>query len=154
MNPVLYILMRDDLPSMSVGQAMAQASHASNQMMFLAKSGNERQLELAQQWEKECVGFGTAIVLAASLRSIEIFGDCSKINGVDDDVLSGIVTDPTYAYKTTSDIANLIPDSVDAAPRLTRNGNTKLYRKEVTCGFVLLDKDKYPDFMSGFQLWK
>ena len=35
-NYVLYILMRQDLPSMNAGKAMAQASHASNAFIYEA----------------------------------------------------------------------------------------------------------------------
>ena len=33
MKNILYIFMRNDLPSMNVGKAMAQASHASSQLV-------------------------------------------------------------------------------------------------------------------------
>ena len=73
MEPILYILMRNDMTSMNPGKAMAQASHASNQ--FVATLPRDAR-DIYNEW-LQCEGFGT--VLARSL-----------------DLVSGVVHDPTY----------------------------------------------------------
>ena len=66
MKNILYIFMRNDLPSMNVGKAMAQASHASAQLVTNYSS----KYEDIKNWAKEGKGFGTTIVLEGSKNSI------------------------------------------------------------------------------------
>ena len=70
MTPVLYILMRNDLPSMNAGKAMAQASHASNAMVH--NSDCDAFKGMVKEWQGETPqGFGT-LVLAAIKRILHL----------------------------------------------------------------------------------
>jgi hypothetical protein len=157
MNPFLYILMRNDLPSMNVGKAMAQASHASNQAVWeamgLQGENAQPQIDLVRAWQQECKGFGTAIILSANIGEITV-----EMDAFDDDpaAVCGLVTDPTYSYKTHTDTADLIPMTVDTADRIHgKNGMTKLFRNEITCGYVLLDKEVFTGGVNkALNLWK
>ena len=87
-NPVLYILMRNDLPSMNAGKAMAQASHASNAFLHTAPDN-----DMVDMWTKQTdQGFGTVLVLAVNEREMYAAADMARNLGF----TSGIVHDPTY----------------------------------------------------------
>ena len=55
----LYLLVRNDLISMNIGKAIAQAAHAANQFAF--KHGVN---EHVKRWQSEGDGFGTTITLS------------------------------------------------------------------------------------------
>src|SRR5260221_1273258 len=94
-TPYLYLLMRNDLPSMNPGKLAAQAAHVANQFVQdLAKRCKQYPDEkyffnLYKEW-KEDRGFGTTITLGSGLFNI------NKLGAGDLDILSGIVYDPTY----------------------------------------------------------
>ena len=71
MKQVLYIFMRNDLPSLNAGKAMAQASHASAQFVkeFMS-SNNKNDNQYFQNWINEGEGFGTTVVLEGSNKDI------------------------------------------------------------------------------------
>jgi hypothetical protein len=50
----------------------------------------------------------------------------------------------------------LIPMTVDTADRIHgKNGMTKLFRNEITCGYVLLDKEVFTGGVNkALNLWK
>jgi len=137
--------MRTDLPSMNAGKAMAQASHASNAFVKMAEGDlHEIRAQMTEQWKTETSqGFGTVLVLAATQKEIEDAVEAARLNML----IAGQVTDPTYPYRVDNiEIANLIPTSVDTAPRsvpLDTKTPVTLYRREVTCGFIFGDKDDY-----------
>ena len=64
----LYILVRNDLESMTPGRVAAQASHAAN-VFIKSKLFPTRKI---REWENQTPqGFGTTIVLAASKSQID-----------------------------------------------------------------------------------
>jgi peptidyl-tRNA hydrolase len=90
----LYVLMRNDLASMSPGRCMAQANHAASVLehSFGPKSKCPRK-EL-QDWKMQTrQGFGTCIVLAASLAQIENIFNIGELKNW---ILKGWVIDPEY----------------------------------------------------------
>ena len=127
---ILYILMRNDLPSMNSGKAMAQASHASN--AFIKKYGTTKQ---AKDWAGETTqGFGTVIVLSANKKQLE--------DAVSGSNMGECIIDPTYPYITNVEIANLIDPVNHTVPPIVKNdGSVVLHRKEITCGYVFGTKD-------------
>ena len=135
MTPVLYILMRTDLPSMNAGKAMAQASHASNAFIDMAKDDiHQERLVLTKAWENETAqGFGTVLVLGCNGEQMRrIVADArSKF------LIAGMVTDPSYPYRVSGEVANIIyPNGgYDNTKEVT------LVRNEQTCAFVFGDKD-------------
>lgn len=104
-DPVLYIIMREDLWDMNPGKGMAQAAHA--QALFdlyeeemkanvaQEKYQPEREfLEAVSDWRgvnDHCLGFGTTIVLSAPKKQwMEISMGFEHY---------GYVEDPTYPYR-------------------------------------------------------
>ena len=95
----LYILMRNDMESLTgsnfnrVGKAVAQGSHASNQMVVEALNKNDPNLnELLSKWSSEANGFGTCIVLSvteAQMRASVCYAQALGFH-------AGITHDPTY----------------------------------------------------------
>lgn len=130
-NYILYILMRNDLPSMNGGKAMAQASHASN--AFVKKYG---QSKAVKEWSLETAqGFGTVIVLIANKKQID-----SAVHNSD---VADVVIDPTYPYIVNSEIADLIDKSNHSVePIVKSDGSVVLHRKEVTCAYVFGTKEQ------------
>jgi hypothetical protein len=120
MNPILYILMRNDLASLNSGKAMAQAVHAGNaveshfelEMQIASASSNPVEKEKASElsaafhhWKRQTSqGFGTTIVLGGSMAKIKTDIEWLKRN----DFLAGVVHDPTYPLQDGS-VTHLIP---------------------------------------------
>jgi peptidyl-tRNA hydrolase len=136
MNEILYILMRNDLPSLNAGKAMAQASHASNQFVQSCSRGD--MADAVKEWTQQTpAGFGTVLVLSASGQQISEAMD--KINGRD--CVGQVVVDPSYPYRTNLELSQLIPISTDSIPREVRGDTVNLWRTEYTCAFVFGTKE-------------
>lgn len=128
----LYILMRNDLPSLNAGKAMAQAAHAANSLT--AWWGLNRGVE---DWAKETNAFGTTIVLAVDKDTLvrRLKGAAMRENPPP----HGSVYDKTYPFNTTTEIAALIPKSRLTAPMILKEENrVVLFRRELTCGYMLI----------------
>ena len=124
--------MRDDLPSMNAGKAMAQAAHASNQ--FIGQWGH---LKMVKEWQKEAKHFGTTIVLAVD-KSLLLHA-LKRAQMRDGTVPFGAVYDDTYPFITTTEIEELIPKRLLTAPSLEKADNqVLLFRKELTCAYVFV----------------
>lgn len=96
MNPVLYVLMRNDLTSLNAGKACAQTSHAAHQCWFTLDAGRPDHKRLLRAYEAETgQGFGTTIVLGVSEAQMRETVAVAKDHGVH----AGIVHDPTYPIK-------------------------------------------------------
>ena len=136
--------MRNDLASMNAGKGMAQASHASN--AFINKYSK---LPDVKEWQKSTdQGFGTVLVLAADEYQInEALEKAEQVN-----LARGVVIDPTYPYKTTVELAKLIPKSVDTADRFARNGEVTLFRKEATCAYIFGTKEQTKEAVGKLSL--
>jgi len=94
-EPVLVILMRNDLDSLNPGKACAQASHASNQMVKVVSTYGPYWKASLDRWSNEADGFGTCIVRAGSWYEIE---KCLKEWDFEN-VIKGKVLDPSYPLK-------------------------------------------------------
>ena len=128
----LYILMRNDLPSLNDGKAMAQAAHAANNL-----DGPWGLNRGVIEWKKEATNFGTTIVLSATKD--EIIHTLKRAQMREGTVPFGPVWDDTYPYNTTTEIAALIPKRVHTAPPILKDDNrVVLFRKELTCAYVLV----------------
>ena len=97
-DPVLYILMRNDLDSLNPGKAMAQASHAYG--AFLDKARDfPRYLDLVLAWQRQTPQlFGTTIVLEAGEGEIKWVFDKLAVSRPYS-LLAGWVHDPTYPLR-------------------------------------------------------
>lgn len=127
--------MRTDLPSMNAGKAMAQASHASNAFVDMAKDDiHDERAALTKAWQNETPqGFGTVLVLGCNGEQMSriVLEARAKF------LIAGTVVDPSYPYRVTGEVANLIHPhgAYDNSKEVT------LFRNEKTCGFVFGDKD-------------
>jgi Peptidyl-tRNA hydrolase PTH2 len=147
-NLYLYILMRTDLPSQGAGRAAAQASHAAN--AFIHRYGKNADVKLWQGQTPQ--GFGTAIVLGATLEQInDAIAKAGPVGGLADKVV-----DPDYVIPVSSEVVEFL----DPKSRLTfvepsPNDPKKylLHRSEVTCGYVFGDKEKLKEVLNGLPLY-
>lgn len=128
----LYILVRNDLPSMNPGRAMAQAAHAANQLVF--KHGKDRRVI---DWQADR-GFGTTICLAADRLTIQT----AISKAIQHNLPAEFVYDPTYKYSVDTEVSNFIdPETWTASPINVPNGLVTLFRNELTCGYVFIHED-------------
>jgi len=140
MNPVFYILMRNDVASLTVGRQMAQASHAASAIASRMERAG-RQVPESRNTAYECwtawvrstkqtsivspnnysQGFGTTIVLSVSEKEMrDTISVALMARSQEKSFTAGIITDPTYAVKD-GDITHIV--SLD------------------TCGYILGDRD-------------
>src|SRR6478736_7984196 len=129
MYPVLYILMRTDLPSMNAGKAMAQASHASNAFTKMAEGDIvDGRVKLVDAWKNETAqGFGTALVLGCTKQELKDAVEAARLN----QFIAGCVLDPTYPYRVNGEIAALL--NPGEANMYEPHREYTLFRQEVTC---------------------
>jgi peptidyl-tRNA hydrolase len=129
----LYILMRTDLPSMNPGRAMAQAAHAANQ--FIHEYGKQMAVKT---WQKDANGFGTTICLASTKPEIEEVVKMAK----EKSYCNGLVYDPTYNFVVPAEIAPLIIVNSLTAPTIIKdNGDSIMFRNELTCAYIFIDQN-------------
>ena len=153
-DPRLYVFLRSDLESMTVGKAAAQVSHAASQLawQFRSKTVPEPFLELYRQWEvsaveeaaefgkiglnglSNCAGFGTAIVKDGGS---ELFDDPDNIV-LPEFVMRtwyGAIRDPSYPLK---------------------DGKRVHHLDLVTCFWIFCDPNSDPDlkdWLAQFDLY-
>ena len=140
--PVLYILIRTDLPSLKTGKSEAQASHIANRFVFenhiaFARKDVMEPLPentLVTQWVNECQGFGTAIVLGASKEEIHKFTAWDSDMAIDD--VSAIVFDPTYPYTVDLEIFPLIDEKFHTSEPVINGNRVHLTRNEMVGGYI------------------
>ena len=124
--------MRSDLPSLNAGKAMAQAAHAANALT--AEWGDT---DLVKDYSNKKHQFGTTIVLGVDKATL--VARLKKAQSLDRPPPWGSVWDKTYPFNTTTEIAELIPKSKMTAPPILKEENrVVLFRRELTCGFVLV----------------
>lgn len=148
MNPhyCLYVLVRQDLPSLNPGKAMAQVAHAANAFIF---KWAHKKIPGINLWQgKE--GFGTTIVLSIpniiQLNNIlldNVVGQLKTNAGIP----FGHVLDNTYPYIVNSEILPLIDAKLHTQnPIIKENGQVICFRKEITCGYLFIDKTNPEQF--------
>lgn len=147
--PVLYILMRTDLPSMNPGKAMAQASHASNAFVFAMKEAREDGLHtfepslepmgpLFDAWQAEThQGFGTVLVLGVTEEQMQTAVDLAKRLGFASDT----VLDPTYPAHLDKEAVDLVDESVWTLSPVPAGDKMVTFRSEETSAYVFGDKN-------------
>jgi hypothetical protein len=99
MTPVLYLIMRNDIPSMNPGKLAAQAAHVSavfeSRMKGVCQIDQGRPngwAEMLNDW-KEDRPFGTTICLGADGNFLD---DVLSFNYGNSNFISSLVYDPTY----------------------------------------------------------
>jgi hypothetical protein len=111
-KPILYVLMRNDMPDYQPGKSMAQANHAGTAFCIDAGQTFDHDMghflmEPFLQWTQEANGFGTCIVLDCGysdmLRRVEIARSY--------DLIAGVIHDPTYPIRDGHKIHTLPIDT-------------------------------------------
>lgn len=123
-------MVRDDLPSLNPGKAMAQAIHAGH--LF---SANNHKTQAYKDWAEDR-GFGTTVTLSADKQTIDKLVDSVPTPQ------SGWVVDPTYPLIAPADILDMIDtDKLSETPHFTKDGKSViLCRKEKTCAYLFGEK--------------
>ena len=149
--------MRNDLPSLNAGKAMAQASHASNQMVHHIRTleGDLTKknifIDNLNEWEGEANGFGTCIVLGASKGEIN---DILENHTLYDHAIAQEVVDPTYPFFASTEMFGLFDtEKVTGVLDTVRPDGTMLFlREEVTCAYIFGEKESIERYVSNLKL--
>jgi len=159
-SPVLYLLIRNDLPSMNAGKAMAQASHASNAFVFsqlkrwasepmkagwnkflmfvgLKKFANDDFLKWVHSTDQ---GFGTVLVLAVDEKQMRSTVDAADKMGF----VSGIVNDPTYPIQIPPELGKELLEVNELTGYQVGENHNYVTIPLDTCAYVFGEKN---DFM-------
>ena len=143
--PVLYILMRNDLASLNTGKAIAQGSHASNAFVkhierhtqntnaqSNIRTRDQDIIKSFRDWEySTSQGFGTVLVLEASMKDIQSRIDIFKSMGY----ISDIVFDPTYPILDGSIVHHIPLDTCGYV--FVNDKDTDMIAKTLLCTFPL-----------------
>lgn len=146
---VAYVLMRNDLPSMNPGKAMAQSHHLGFQLM-----AKHRDRLMVQKYEQAGLlqgadHFNTTLVLGASKYQIRQIQE--QVRDLTDLVVSHEVVDPSYPFFVeNTEIADLIPqtDQVKLVA-IMGDGRVLMTRPELTCAGFVGDRND-PEFRDLF----
>lgn len=140
----LYILIRNDIPSLNPGKAIAQASHAVSQ--FMTKFPEE-----AKEWCEEADGFGTTIVMEGNKDNITHF-----IKSHGKKVPSGDIIDPTYPFYLQKEIIPFLAKNAEieyGEPSDNNYDTTPATRKEHTCSWFLIENDDNEEYMEDLKYY-
>ncbi len=149
-TPVLYILARSyatDLPSCNAGKMAAQVSHAANAFVHymtyerLEEDDAVRCEEQLLKWSTQTnQGFGTVLVLSTDKEKMEAAVMVMRSLGY----YTGIVTDPTYPYQVSAEIADLVDLSTHTSIPIVNSEITTLFRSEKTCAWIFVPDKNDP----------
>lgn len=167
-NPVLYVMVRTDMPSMNNGKAQAHSGHAVSAFTYEAvikpmKIGSlphpivERWIGMTSQ------GFGTQINLKMSYQDIvNVIDAVNRENGTAlinpnlSYMLAELITDPEYPYlvpnKEIFDLIDSKHHTKEAIP--LADGQYLCFRSEITSAYVFGDKSTefVKNLLGGFPL--
>jgi hypothetical protein len=152
--PALYIIVRTDMPSMTIGKAMAHSGHAANAFVFenyINPFINDQPVNYAvTQWISETKqGFGTQINLKANWDDAQTTLTAVQSAGL----ICNYVTDPTYPYEVNSEIFKLLDNSLHVNdPVKLANGNYMCFRREITAIYFFGMKSQLQPFLKDFPL--
>lgn len=140
MNPVLYLIMRNDIPSMNPGKLAAQAAHVANAFEYeFNKSGPAKKYlgKLYKEWKNQTKqGFGTTITLAGGWVDI-----ARNQYGYREGHFTGGVYDPTYPCLIPIEVArDLQSHGLGKLVHIGEN-NAVYLRHELVGGYVFGNKD-------------
>ena len=143
----LYIIMRNDLPSMNHGKAMAQASHASSMLvnMLTINDTDKETQEAIERWIKEGEGFGTTIVMETN-HILNIEQALLELEKRNLSMCSAFVNDKTYPFLLQKELWRLLHPKVqtelqihiDEDAKMDCYGMIKATRPETTCGWAFI----------------
>ena len=139
---ILYILIRDDLPSLNPGKAMAQSIHAGH--LFTRDFTGTKSYK---EWAGDR-GFGTTVTLSANKETIDRVRKGA--------LYSGWVVDPTYPLIAPADVMVFIdPSKLSCGHAFTRDGRSViLCRKEHTCAYLFGERSVVGPLVSDIPMYQ
>ena len=142
----VYVLIRNDLPSLNAGKAAAQVHHAGVQMLVKHFDHDLVKSYVSTGIAEGADGFNTTLTLGANLSQIE--AAIGKVRHLD--ALCGIVIDPSYPFFVDKEVAPFLEVNPNVK-RVGGNGASELFlRNELTCAWALGDR-KDSVFKSVFE---
>lgn len=132
----LYVFVRNDLPSLNTGKAMAQVAHCVSQFMDFDLEGSE-------EWCKEAEGFGTTIVMEGSKRDIDRLMENVEYCGCYNSL--GKIVDPTYPFKLQKEIIPYLKEDANIVynkETMDKYGMVDATRKAHTASWVFVNNEK------------
>lgn len=144
MTARLYLVMRNDIPSMNPGKLAAQAAHVANAAVAAARrSKSSKTRKLLKDWEAQTTqDFGTTITLGADFCFI--YDNMPK---------TAHVYDPTYPCEIPVEVADFF-DLIDSEGKWSvgvHNGRGTLLRRELVGAFMLTAEK--PDILKDLELY-
>lgn len=164
-DPYLYILLRNDLPSLTPGKAVAQGAHAANQFVaFMRKLKADAPesvpplIEAFAEWEKSANGFGVTVVLGANRLQINrvvtlVEHDNTTLSPAAFRVCADKTFDPSYPYLVDREIAELIDHSEEEYGPVPVGDKMMCVRHEMTAAYVFGRKDDVRSFVMDLELY-
>jgi len=151
---VVYVLVRNDLPSLNPGKMAAQVHHAGVQMMS-KHSTHQLVINYIMDGAKQGAdGFNTTLVLSADAEEI---ADASyQVSNLPaGEAISCIVKDPSYPFVVDWEIANLLKENFRIKwVKNLENHKVLMTREEDTCAWFLGSRDNpnFKDIFAQFSL--
>jgi hypothetical protein len=152
--PVLYVIVRTDMVSMTPGKAQAHSGHAANAFMqanYIFPLTHHQEIHpLVEAWMASTPqGFGTQINLKAPWAAACAAGE--KVIAAGNVAMQ--VADPTYPYEVNEEIVGLIHgDKHTDTPVRLANGNWLCFRHEVTAIYFFGLKSELSPVLGEFPL--
>lgn len=134
---VVYVMVRNDLPSLNSGKLAAQVHHAGVQMLTKYRDHQLVKDYIADGIAQGADGFNTTLTLSANATQISAaMGKVRHLNAVCD-----VLIDPTYPFFVDPEIAPLLEaNTVVKRVGLTGSGKELFLRQELTCAWALGDR--------------
>ena len=132
----LYIFVRNDLPSLNTGKAMAQVTHCVSQFMGFDP-------ECAEEWCAEADGFGTTIVMEGSKRDIDRLMENVEYCGCYTSM--GKVVDPTYPFRLQKEIIPYLREDAEIVydkETMDKYGMVDATRRAHTASWIYVNSEK------------
>ena len=149
-EPILYLIMRNDLPSLNPGKLAAQAAHCAN--AFVA-SKRWRNTPMLKRWQKQTeFSYGTTIVLGAPL--------CFFTDDDTEVAMDNLVYDPSYPCEVPREVADFfVMEEGHAVPHgkykwsftVTNGGRGILLRPELVGAFEF--GEEQPEYLKALSLY-
>lgn len=154
-DPVLYLIMRNDMESLNPGKLAAQAAHAANAFVWDYQiQANHMAPEwplrsMYETWSKSTKqGFGTTICLGANLSWF------NAMRRIPDLSVYGTMSDPSYPQTISAELAEFIKRF--APKNITMNSKGALLLRDELVGAYLFGDKNDPaiqEFLTGLLLY-
>ena len=145
-----YVLVRNDLPSLSSGKAAAHTHHAGVQMVAKYMDHAIVRDYIEQGIANGADHFNTTISLSASLSQIKTILKMAIEMGY----VADCVEDPTYPFFVDTEVVPYLNSNEIEVTPVTNPGQTLVTRHELTCGYILgyADDDVFRALVGGLKL--